>query len=362
MLNGTLALWYESNERPVDGHEPCLELHFNLWRELPGSESDALDVGFRIKERHAIEKLCLFFPVKILPDDIEDLSNRLKDDRTLSAVFNETLIVDDFDDSVFAAVNPYNSRVSFHVIAFNKLSDINFIELKDCADSTGTIVQFRKSLFDRMQHVGDYYLRFRLKLAGGLKQLFVSSFSPKDKMFVSAFYTTDIIEFRLNERRNFPSSLLKSASQMKWPDVCAIYFILVRDFKAELIRAHTDFHKMRRLENNLWSDYVSSLTNEPPEHMFLYHWRTRKTSEPIDDFIALASFRTIRHSLIDYVLVILFLGMTGNALEAFLAAIFNWIKLGEESFDWSHFAAGVVCFSGALIVFYRDKLKEFFRG
>ncbi|GLI91184.1 hypothetical protein LMG27198_01760 [Methylocystis echinoides] len=336
-----------------------------MWRDLPGARDDALDVGFRIKERHAIEKLNLFVPARITFNDIEDLSGHLKNDRTLSAVFNETLEVDDFDDNVFAAVNTYNKKVAFHVISIVKTTDICF---KYLDDGEGTIIQFRKSLFEKMKHVGDYYIRFRIVLAGPLKDLFVTSFSQEDKFFVSAFYTTDIIEFRLNERRSFPTSLLKSAGQMKWLDLSSVYFILIRDFKAELIRAHTDFHKMRRLENNLWSDYVSSLSKDPPAQMMLYHWRVKKTSERIDDFIALASFRTIKHSLLDYVLGIFLLGMAGNAAEAFLASLITMIAdpqatdLKNVGPDWSHLIALFVCIFGATVIFFRSALKKFYWG
>lgn len=45
-MNGTLAIWYEPLVGPgVPVHSPPkLELHFNLWRDLP-SRTHFLDVG-----------------------------------------------------------------------------------------------------------------------------------------------------------------------------------------------------------------------------------------------------------------------------------------------------------------------------
>lgn len=130
-MSGSLALWYESDESPVGGHEPCIELHFNMWRELPGDSSDALDVGFRIKEKHGIETLNLFVPGEVYSDDLTDLSDVLRQDKTLCAVFNETLVVREGNNGFFSAVNPDSGTISLHVMPFDKASDIYFEHVMD---------------------------------------------------------------------------------------------------------------------------------------------------------------------------------------------------------------------------------------
>ena len=53
-MNGSLAVWCDTTPRQVSGLEPRLDLHFNMWLDLPGTDSDVLDVGILFKEARQI--------------------------------------------------------------------------------------------------------------------------------------------------------------------------------------------------------------------------------------------------------------------------------------------------------------------
>lgn len=135
---------------------------------------------------------------------------------------------------------------------------------------------------------------------------------------------------------------------MKWPRFCAIYFILIRDFRAELVQSHASFHKMRQLEIELWTNYLRSLNCTSPEHMLLYHWRVKANPETIDDFIALASFKTVRHRITDYILGILLLGIAASATESVVS-----LALAFQQPLYGH----LVTLLGGIAEFERDLIR-----
>ncbi|MBG0801485.1 hypothetical protein IYW40_11085 [Methylocystis sp. H4A] len=322
---------------------------------------DALDVGFRIKERHAIEKLNFFVPAKIEAANVVDLSQVLKDQKTLSAVFNESLRIGRETNDAFAALKS-NSSVSLYVMKLDMQSDVEIRHIYDGDKTAGSILQFKESIFNKMSQVGDYYIRIRLLLSGQLRQLFVSNFKQADRIFVSSFYTTDMIEFRLNERRTFPAGLLQAYPMMRWPKLSAIYFILIRDFRAELVRSHTGFHKIRRLEKHLWSSYLASLSKKAPQQMMLYHWRVKASTENIDDFTAFASFRTINHLIPLYIFAIVLIGMAATAFEAEIYAYLS--PSGPDcaaQTNWNHLKIGIAALTLLSLPTLVSLAKKLFR-
>ena len=108
-MRGSLAVWCEASPSA----SPELVLHFNLWRDLPGSP-DVLDVGFQFQHAHSFAKLHFFIPAKVVLEDISDLSEVLEDDFTLSAVFNETLTVGAKDASSFHRCRGPNLLFGLH--------------------------------------------------------------------------------------------------------------------------------------------------------------------------------------------------------------------------------------------------------
>jgi hypothetical protein len=116
---------------------------------------------------------------------------------------------------------------------------------------------------------------------------------------------------------------------MKFFSVVSIHYFLMREISFDLIDAHTPFHKMRRLEEELWRHY---LRGKPPgsqsawrfrkflamprsKPILIYHWKMiADPKSPIEDFIALASFREPINNLWLYAIAIGLVGALGNAV------------------------------------------------
>ncbi|MDE2475134.1 MAG: hypothetical protein KGO48_08825, partial [Alphaproteobacteria bacterium] len=182
------------------------------------------------------------------------------------------------------------------------------------------------------------YVRLRLVLAGELKWLFAREVTPSDWPFVTSFYRNKIVEFRLNEKRNFPDEIKRLYSARDRVLIEAVHYFLIRDVRVELARSHTDFRKMRKLEPNLWKGYLREFGNVNFENMIIYHWRkvardrttcSRGPTEiadgklGVDDFIALCSFRELRGNVLLYIAAIVLLGAIGNSTQAFFTASFR---------------------------------------
>jgi hypothetical protein len=312
-VRGSLAVWCEASHQSA---QPQLDLHFNLWRDLPGSP-DVLDVGFKFQHAHSFKGLHFFIPAVVALSDIQDLSSVLEHEPTLSAVFNDTLTVGTSDCESFNAM--HGSKIEY------RIARINFdkhLSLKEVAEpmGSGTVITLNDALFQNMPEHGNHYVRMRVTLSGNLARVFSDDFDPHDRIFLSGFFRTDVVEFRVNERRNFGQALRSLYPDMYMPVIGAIHYFLVRSIAAELVTSHADFRKVRRLEPLLWERYLQGLGSVSAEKMVIYHWRAG-VEKPVEDFIALAWFRAPRQNLILYLCAILLLGAAGSTTQALLTKV-----------------------------------------
>jgi hypothetical protein len=309
-VRGSLAVWYKPRVQDPQ-NIPQLDLHFNLWRDLP-RPSDALDIGFEFEEPDAFEAIYFYTPGTVRLEYIEDLSGVLQDDATLSAIFNETLTVGADSDRAFEARS--GQKVKLRVV---KLALDQHLTLENIED--GTIIQITRAAFERLiEGRYKYYIRIRIKLLGDLAQVFRDDFDPSERIFLSAFYRTDVAEFRVNERRNFGKALRERYPRMEMPEIRVIQYFLVRSIATELVLSHADFRKVRRLEPGLWDHYLEGLGHVSAERMLIYHWRAGLDGNPVEDFIALALFRTARPNPLLFVGAVVVLGAAGSATQSLL--------------------------------------------
>jgi hypothetical protein len=346
LMDGSLAVWCDTAPKQVVGLEPRLDLHLNLWVELGKGIPSVLDVGILLKESRQIESLNIYFPVEVLLADIHDLSGVLRDDSTLSAVFNSTFYVGDQRGGSFDVRNA-NHQVEFRVVRF----DINHdIEVENLDNRHGTVIKFTKSLFGSINKYEDHhYIRFRVPLNGKLKNLFQDSSRPPDSGLLSGVHRTDVIEMRVNERRNFNDALRNL--NPKFPIIETIQYFLVRDIKTELTQQHAPLRKLRRLEPLLWNNYLKELGKINAEDCIIYHWKTEKNAEQgVENFVALAFFQSPRYHIFQYIIVIFILGAIGASIQSCLTLLFRHWKgsSAEDSYDTQFIVTGVLTVALAL--------------
>jgi hypothetical protein len=331
-MRGTLAVWCEAAAEP-----PTVELHFNIWSDLPEKRDPALDIGILFKTFETSGRLHLYIRGEVAQSAVTDLAPILQDQTTLSAIFNELVVLGPSDSGGFSATQR-NGR-SYRVILVNVDAggDMQIEPIEEKEFGSGTILTFAESLFKKMHADSDNYIRLRISLTGKLRKNFMSIVEPYDKALLSSFYLTELVEFRINEARNFSQYLRTKHPNMKFPVIQAIHYFLVRKIGVELVRQHADFRKMRRLEPGSWENYLKSLGSPAPESMIIYHWRALQSEQigsakPLEDYVALTIFRQARANVVVYVGAIVLLGAAGSTAQSALTnAVREWFGL-ENSF------------------------------
>jgi hypothetical protein len=318
-MRGSLAIWCTTEQSEGSGHPPEIELHFNIWSGLPGDIPDVLDIGFLFKRPRMIQRLFLYVPRKVERSQLRDLSGILKDRTTLSAVFNDTLDLGQDSEDAFDVLR--GTDVAYRVIKLD-IDDPDQVSIDHLIEDdlrTGTVIALGPSVVGRVSDATDHYIRLRIVLSGELEDLLVSRITPSDRVFLSSFYETQVIEFRVNEKRNYSNALRECQKGGRPPIISRVHYFLVRDLRVEMMRAHATFRKMRRLEPGLWDGYLADLGSPNPENMIIYHWREdAKDDRGIEDFIARAAFREAGRNIPVFVLAIVLLGIIGNAAQSLL--------------------------------------------
>lgn len=327
-MRGSLAIWCDSADAEVHGYHPKIELHFNMWRDLPGGKQ-ALDIGILFKEARPIRRLHVYIPADVPMNAVEDLSSTLQDSETLSAVFNDLLEVGERSSNTYEVMR--GQKVILRIVRIDAATHLRFETLTEPDGSKGTVITFEESFLSLMREVGDHYTRLRIPLQGDIAKLFNDEFIPRDRIFLSGFYKTDVVEFRVNERRNFGAALRARYPNMVMPTILTLQYFLVVDIGTELVRSHAAFRKMRRLEPALWTRYLEAFGSVKPDQMVIYHWRAGgEPGKNVDDFIAFASFRAAKLNIRPYLFAILLLGAGGSALQSLGTKALGSLGLGED--------------------------------
>lgn len=323
-MRGSIAIWHDTFPIDANGYAPRVEVHVNIWRNNQRKKNnhfDLFDIGFRFEELRALRSLSISLPFVVRLEHVSDLFEVMHDPATLSAIFNETLTPGSILDggNCFAASHTETNRVQFFVWRCPdeewQLSTID--EGKD----RGTIISIGDRFFERLRpRVGDHYFRLRIKVPIGTNNGFVSSNDPKDSAFLSTISTSEIVEFRLNERRNFSSAIRNrlQAKDCSLVDISSVHYFLIRDMGVEMTQSHTGFRKMRRLEPDMWERYLTDCPGFNPDKMIIYHWASfaAATTAVVESFTALATFRAYyTGNLWVYGLVIVTLGAMGSAAQ-----------------------------------------------
>jgi hypothetical protein len=267
-MTGSVAFWYE----PINSsakRAPKAEIHFNLWRDLVVRGSNYLDVGVLFKSTtvdadrddisRSVDSFFLFFPADLRLEQVSDLSPLMEHGGTLNAVFNDVVSITERHQHYFRTSINGTPHLTFYKL--DVADDIQLQTIETEHDQLGTIFIFKRSLCERISGNGDHYFRLRFVLNGRSRDLFTSDSQPSDWFVLSSFVRTELTEFRLNERRSFPGAVNDRARHFF--DIVTVHYFLMRNLRFELSDAHTNFHKMRRLEPNLWKHYLEGNATRP---------------------------------------------------------------------------------------------------
>jgi hypothetical protein len=357
-MRGSLAVWCETFDDKIKDHAPKLELHLNIWLDIDKAKHGVLDIGIRFIESRTITKTYIFVPAALDQTHISDLHETLKDSKTLSAIFNDVLEFLPLHNDDYQARK--DGEIQLRVVKIG--DDMSIKPLDDTSPKDGTVICLDEGLFNRLDGIEDQYVRLRIRLNKESASAFTISDVPTDRAFFSTFYNDEIIELRINERRNFNEKLRETFKGMCMPEFSAIHYFLIRNLSAEFLRSHADFKKMRLLEPNLWNRYLNEFGSVSVEKMIIYHWRAiAVTDKSIEDFIAFAHFRKARTNLIIFIVTLALLGALGSLTQATILAA---VQHHSPSDGWRPYIVSFSLLGIALLsvwlILNRSRMKKIF--
>jgi hypothetical protein len=242
------------------------------------------------------------------------------------AVFNEAYIAGGIDNVGTYSIHDTNDKEVLRCHSLRPGIDFTAAS-RDDGQHHGTIIHFTETLCARFKDDVDQYIRFRILLNKEMDHTFSQLVRQFDWILLSAIPRDEVVEFRFNERRSLPQEIIDEMSAREHHEqfrLVAVHYFLIRESDSHFVMAHTNFHKVRLLENSLWSKYLQGTAGgDLRHHSFIYHWRS--IGEPnldLGDYHALAKFRrmiTGFWTISFYVLIILLIGIFGN-----LAASWIW--------------------------------------
>ena len=134
---------------------------------------------------------------------------------------------------------------------------------EDDDNSFGSLIKFKIDKLlegnqDDRTSYQRYYFRFRIETTTSKMELFCQrphNISP----FSEAFVTTEVIDFRLNNLRSCCSGVQDRISQGRKFKITSVHYLILRLTSDTLIQ-QGDTVSSRLLEQNIWKEYIPSLT------------------------------------------------------------------------------------------------------
>jgi hypothetical protein len=323
--NGSLAIWYHwAPAKKGQSPRAAVDVHVNLWRlrvrKRSTEEETFLDIGLRLSDISSIADFKIYLPFRLdHAHDIVDLGKILEDRTTLMAVFNEAYFPGDPDAAGTFSISGAGGK---EVLCCHALRP--GIDFTLAARNYGTIVHFNAELCSRFRSNSGQYIRFRIMLKGARGQAFSRMERQYDRFLLSSKPRDEVVEFRLNEQRSLPHDIgdeMTSTDNYELFRITSIHYFLIRESDSQCVLYHSDFHKVRLLEDILWSKYLTGTRAGALRHdSFIYHWRRiAAPNDDLGDFHALAKFRRLITgwpTIMFYLVVIFAIGISGNLLAS----------------------------------------------
>lgn len=238
--HNSLQIWYEGDEAAK------LSLDVNIWREKKFWRKVYIDFGLKVHEVKKVKKIFIYFPFKIKLEEIKDLGGAFSDIKVISAVFNKNYGLDSSTEKNIVVKNNETGEVVFSIYQL----DIN-ADLAIENNYGGSVVSFAV----KPQNDYDRYFRFRIR--SKKYGTFIEKYKPKNSFFESAFIETELLDFRINERRNQDPTLMEEINGQNQFNLCEINFFVMSPIQDEIVSDGNNLVYSRQLEDaESWENYL----------------------------------------------------------------------------------------------------------
>lgn len=293
----SFAFFYEySDENKIEA-----DLHMNLW--LLKDDNIFIDIGFKIKNTANINKIFIHFPFDISKDNISDLSDKLKNPKTVSLIFNDDcpvktncITIDEVDYSIIKINKDKIDNLNPNVLSI----DIESIKKENT------------------------YLRFRVK-SDTLKEKIIYSKDKILNLFKPHTESYNIIDIKINKKRNFDYEEYVQQEKEKRSlfNFDKIHFLLMDYINHNVVFLSRLDCEARILEKD-WDEYIEPKKSELIENLVAYHFKSIK-KEDIDNELSIL-MKTLKSSvfpsIILYIITTILMGIVSGVISSIISNIF----------------------------------------
>lgn len=317
----SLAIWYQKkNDTKINA-----DLHINFWNANKKTHKNILDIGLMINDLIGnIEEIYIYFPFVLKSEDFIDLGVKLKNDaKLLNAIFNEDLSsTNDHTPKQMLLQEKLSNKEEVHIkkfilyeLDFKKNSGEISIENRN----NGVILKIVTKNIKEIKNVKTVYFRFRINSPVLLS--FIKEYKPKNSFLDSAYSITELLDFRLNEKRNLDSTLLQEIENNSYFSIKKIHFLVLKSANDDYIFSHKQNDSARKIEEKLWDNYIDF--NYFDKNLIAYHWKEKaKEDGYIESFNAFIkfkcpkiNFKTIGFYLLIFSLITIILNISSGYLK-----------------------------------------------
>lgn len=306
-IHNSLQIWYDGSE------EAELQLDINVWRLKNIWERKIyLDFGVKILLPNKVKRIYIYFPFDIKKDNIIDLGKKLENVFLLNGIFNENYTIQTQTKNIYVKDDTGNIIFSIYELDIKKdvVLETNF---------SGTVISFEV----KGEKYPKYY-RFRI-MTDNYGTLF-EKYKPNNSFFESAFTETEMIDFRINEKRNQDAGLMETIEENKRFIIDEINFFVMSPIQDDVESDGINLVYKRQLEmGNFWKNYLEC----GYKRMSVYKSKNTFGKSRIDDFNCFCKINFRKSNLwtiILYLLVLCLLSVSFNCLSNYLWYLLNSIR------------------------------------
>jgi hypothetical protein len=260
-----------------------------------------------IQDATEVSHVNIFIPQPVASSDIEDLGITFRSNPDLvSTLFNEDYRISSGAQEKIVEVLNVDRIPIFYIYVLDLDSDVSVENAFG-----GSIIRIRipLELADKKQY-------YRIRLKNPYVDSISHIYTPPNSVLEGAFSQTELVDFRINEKRNLNGSLLERIHSEGEVSFNKTHLFLMREASDDYVYSHKPPNASRQLEVELWKGYIGG--DYPFDKMIAYHWKETDTHY---SFSAFAKFRYIRctpSTIAIFIIIIVILGILSTLVANLL--------------------------------------------
>lgn len=309
-----LAIWYK-RKHSTPKEDLDVELHINLWKlekkenkEKGSPFKNLLDIGIKILEPSNVANIYIFLPFKVTKDEIEDIGNYFEgNDKLVAAIFNDEFSAHptSVQSKILKIIDGKND-VKFYIYMDDKKNNIS----RRRNNYGGTVINIKLSSGTEIKPL---YYRIRIS-SNNLEKLY-TTYTPVSQWLDSHITHNELIDFRINEKRNLDRSLLEEMRNSGEVYFKMVDYFIMKEFKYDYVSSHKDMVRSRRLEPDLWGSYVGE--DYECGNTIAYHW-TWDNERGFNAFVKYRFLESDKTNKLRFCIFLLAVALIGGTLGSFL--------------------------------------------